>query len=91
MAAVVTQTSSQQNTRLSNIHHIEDTVRTVKPIDDSVVYTVNDLLVRRAQLFSDVSLLSFPASQKGTDDYVHYTASSLDRFADEAARRYMEL
>ncbi len=59
--------------------------------DTTVLYTINDLLVQKALSSPDVPFLAYPASPKGRDDYVHYTARDLDRFADEAARAYVEM
>lgn len=55
------------------------------------IYTVNDLLLERKRLVPNVPLLAYPRSPKGVDDYDHYTATDLDRFADEAARLYISL
>jgi hypothetical protein len=62
-----------------------------KPNEETLLYTVNDLLVQKALSSPNVPLLAYPASLKGTDDYVHYTARDLDRFADEAAKAYMAM
>ncbi|RDW71704.1 hypothetical protein BP5796_07738 [Coleophoma crateriformis] len=68
--------------------HIEHSVDSKK---DESIYTITDLLVQRARHSPNVSLLAYPGSSKGTDDYVHHTARDLDRFADEAARKYMSM
>lgn len=62
-------------------------VETVKPIE---LRTVTDLLLRRVEEAPDVDVLAYPASARGRDDYVDYTAKDLDRFADEAARKYAQ-
>ncbi|KAF6835139.1 Iterative polyketide synthase CazM 2 [Colletotrichum musicola] len=62
-------------------------VETVKPIE---LRTVTDLLLRRVEEAPDVDVLAYPASARGRDDYVNYTAKDLDRFADEAARKYAQ-
>ena len=54
-------------------------------------FTVNDLLVQKALSSPDLPLLAYPGSLKGIDDYVHYTARDLDRFADEAAKAYIAM
>lgn len=66
----------------------ERTVTTIIPSDEPL-YTINDLLVRRARAKEDVPLIAYPGSSKGVDDYVHYTARKLDIFVDEAVRKYM--
>lgn len=62
-----------------------------KPNKAPWLYTVNDLLVQKALSSPDVPLLAYPRFLKGTDDYVHYTARDLDRFADEAAKAYITM
>jgi hypothetical protein len=62
-----------------------------KPNKEAMLYTVNDLLVQKALSSPNVPLLAYPASPKGRDDYVHYTARDLDRFADEAVRTYIAM
>ncbi|GKT65614.1 NRPS-like enzyme [Colletotrichum tofieldiae] len=62
-------------------------VETVKPIE---LRTVTDLLLRRVEEAPDVDVLAYPATARGRDDYVNYTAKDLDRFADEAARQYAQ-
>lgn len=66
----------------------EHNVTTIIPSDEPL-YTINDLLVRRARAKDDVPLIAYPGSAKGVDDYVHYTARQLDIFVDEAVRKYM--
>ncbi|KAL2882794.1 hypothetical protein SGCOL_002006 [Colletotrichum sp. CLE4] len=62
-------------------------VETVKPIE---LNTVTDLLLKRVDEAPDVDVLAYPATARGRDDYVNYTAKDLDRFADEAARKYAQ-
>jgi len=59
--------------------------------EETLIYTTNNLLAQRAQPALDVAFLAYPASPRGRDDYVHYTASDLDRFADEAVRAYLAM
>jgi acyl-CoA synthetase (AMP-forming)/AMP-acid ligase II len=59
------------------------------PKGDTRPYTINDLLVGRALSTPDAPLLAYPATSRGQDDYIHYTGRDLDRFADEAIRRFM--
>jgi hypothetical protein len=49
-----------------------------KPNKETLLYTVNDLLVQKALSSPDVPLLACPSSLKGIDDYVHYAARDLD-------------
>jgi hypothetical protein len=72
-----------------NLYH--EPVLGARPNKESWVYTVNDLLVQKALSSPDAPLLAYPGSLKGTDDYVHYTARDLDRFADEAAKAYIAM
>lgn len=50
------------------------------------LYTIDDLIVDRATTSPDTPVLGYPASARGRADYVYYSNSDLDRFADEAAR-----
>jgi len=50
------------------------------------LYTIDDLIVDRATTSPNVPVLGYPASARGRADYVFYSNSDLDRFADEAAR-----
>ncbi|KAF2195783.1 acetyl-CoA synthetase-like protein [Zopfia rhizophila CBS 207.26] len=50
--------------------------------------TIDDFLLSRLKQHPDAPLLAYPATARGTNDYVDYTAKDLDRFADEAARKY---
>lgn len=54
------------------------------------VYTINDLLMERTRTIPHTPLVGYPATSRGTHDYVYYTAKDLDRFADEAMRTLME-
>jgi hypothetical protein len=49
------------------------------------ISTINELLINRADTIPDTPLVAYPASARGSRDYVNYTAKDLDRFADEAA------
>jgi hypothetical protein len=62
---------------------------TVKQAQETSIYTINELLVQRARCMPDARLLAYPSTAKGKDDYCHYTAGDLDRFADTAAKAYM--
>ena len=50
------------------------------------LYTIDDLIVDRATKSPDTLVLGYPASARSRADYVYYSNSDLDRFADEAAR-----
>lgn len=93
--SVVTQSAgSLFSSKIPTTHHVEvlDSPRlNSKSAGENGIYTINDLLVQRAQFMPDVSLLAYPGSQKGKDDYLHYTARDLDRFANEAAKKYLDL
>src|SRR5277367_194459 len=75
-----------KQTSARNLDH--ESIPGAQPNKETLLYTVNDLLVQRALSSPNVPLLAYPASRKGADDYVHYTARDLDRFADEAAKAY---
>jgi len=53
---------------------------------EDVVYTINDLLLERARTIPEEPLVGYPASTRGTDDYVYYNAKDLNRFANAAAK-----
>ena len=92
--AVVMSNGSLFSTKQPTARHveiIEKEIPKARPDEKAIMYTINDLLIERARLMPNVSLLAYPGSSKGADDYVHYTASDLDRFADEAAKKYMAL
>ena len=72
-----------------NLDH--EPVLGANPNKETLPYTVNDLLVQKALSSSYVHLLAYPGSLNGADDYVHYTARDLDRFADEAAKAYIAM
>ena len=55
------------------------------------LYTIDDLLVTRASASPDTPVLGYPLSARGCADYVYYSNSDLDRFADEAARHLLSL
>ena len=50
------------------------------------LYTIDDLIVDRATTSPNTPVLGYPASARGRADYVYYSNSDLDRFADEATR-----
>lgn len=58
-----------------------------KHANDSID-TVNDLLLEKVQECPDSVFISYPSTPRGKCDYVDYTVSDIDRFADEAARKY---
>lgn len=49
--------------------------------------TIDELLRKRAETYPDTPLLAYPASIRGTADFVTYTAQDLDRFAEAVARK----
>jgi hypothetical protein len=58
-------------------------------IDDEkqhAIHTINDLLLERATTIPDQPLVGYPASTRGADDYVYYSAKDLDRFANGAVQ-----
>ncbi|KAI1462010.1 L-aminoadipate-semialdehyde dehydrogenase [Annulohypoxylon moriforme] len=57
-------------------------------IDSKSIDSINDLIVNRATTFPFKPLLAYPGKD---GKYVYYTAKELDEFADEAAKRYVEL
>ncbi|KAK9479745.1 hypothetical protein V1514DRAFT_327299, partial [Lipomyces japonicus] len=53
------------------------------------LFTVDDLIRARARQFQNTPVLAYPNANSLTD-YSHFTAGDLDRFADEAARKYLQ-
>lgn len=66
----------------------EGSLSTQQQLADDQIETVDDLLLKRIRDYPDSAFISYPASPRGKSDYVDYTASQVDQFADEAARRY---
>lgn len=86
--------SSHFDSKLPSSEHVElfgASAPQIKPVENKTIYTINDLLVQRARSMPDVRLLAYPATARGVDDYLHYTARDLDRFADEAAKKYIDM
>jgi hypothetical protein len=91
---MTTATTSRLLSESKTILQYTESVKAVAPSispPKRIIYTINDLLLDRAQTSPDLPLVAYPASARGCDDYLHYTANSLDQFADEAARKFMEL
>lgn len=60
----------------------------VNEIKDNSLDTIDDLLINRVQTSPNASLVAYPATLRGRSDYIDYTAKDLDRFADEAAKKF---
>lgn len=50
--------------------------------------TVEDVLLSRLDTSPTAPLISYPATPRGKTDYVDYSANDLNRFVDEAVRKY---
>lgn len=74
-----------------HVKMMEKSLQISKTLEPSPMYTLNDLLIERVRLDANSPLFAYPGSAKGADDYIHYNAKDLDRFADEAVKRYMSL
>ncbi|TVY83631.1 Non-canonical non-ribosomal peptide synthetase FUB8 [Lachnellula suecica] len=57
---------------------------------EDIIYTINDLLLERTRSIPDEPLVGYPASTRGSNDYVYYTAKDLDRFADGAVKSLID-
>jgi hypothetical protein len=66
------------------------TIRQANQAVPESICTIDDLLRNRATTIPTVPIVAYPRTKKGLTDYVHYTAKDLDRFAEEAAKRYLE-
>ena len=62
-----------------------------EPGSHPTMCTIDDLLLSRCRTIPDVPLVAYPATARGKADYAHYTATDLDRFADEGAKRYISM
>jgi hypothetical protein len=82
---------SAVSTGNSNGYKAEKVVSSRKEVEEVDLYTIDDLLVNRATAFPDQPVLGYPSSARGRADYVYYSNSDLDRFADEAARHLLSI
>lgn len=62
-----------------------------KDVKEADLYTIDDLLVNRAITFPTQTVLGYPSTINARADYVYYSNSDLDRFADEAARHLLSV
>lgn len=53
-----------------------------------VINTVDDVLLCRLRTSPTAPLISYPATPRGKTDYMDYSADDLNRFVDEAVRKY---
>lgn len=60
-------------------------------LGNTSLYTVDDLLFYRGQITPGLPLVAYPATARGTSDYIHYTASDLNRFANEGAKKFSSI
>lgn len=56
---------------------------TLKP---EKISSINDFIVHQACTLPNTVLIGYPGSELGASDFVDYTSSDLDAFADEAAK-----
>lgn len=57
--------------------------RTLLPAHDSKIYTIDELIQRRASELRDSPLIGYP--KKGVTDYEDHSALALNKYADAAA------
>lgn len=74
--------------QLSEVETSPSAAITVEGKQPLEINTINDFLLSRVESNGDAPLVGYPATARGKDDYVYYTAKDLDRFADEAAWNY---
>ena len=67
---------------------LKPTVTVTTRIEGSPINTVDDLLLSRVHTSPNTTLLAYPATPRGKNDYVDYSARDLDRFVDQAAQNY---
>ena len=58
-------------------------------VEEEDITLSDDLLRLRAGDNTQVPLLCFPKSERGTLDYEEFTGRDIDRFVDQAAKYYM--
>ncbi len=59
------------------------------PVEEEDIILSDDLLRLRAADKTQVPLLCFPKSERGTADYEEFTGRDIDRFVDQAAKYYL--
>ena len=67
----------------------DDSVKLNIPVEEEDIILSDDLLRLRAADKTQVPLLCFPKSERGTVDYEDFTGRDIDRFVDQAAKYYM--
>jgi hypothetical protein len=83
MTATILSEVSTGTTKSLSIDRVDASVEEFKT---NRLYTIDDLIVDRASTSPNAPVLGYPASARGRADYVYYSNSDLDRFADEVAR-----
>lgn len=59
------------------------------PVEEEDILLSDDLLRLRAADKTQIPLLCFPKSERGTVDYEDFTGRDIDRFVDQAAKYYL--
>lgn len=59
------------------------------PVEEEDIILLDDLLRLRAADKTQVPLLCFPNTERGTIDYEEFNGRDIDRFVDQAAIYYM--
>jgi hypothetical protein len=86
MTATILSEVSTGTTKSLSIDRVDISVEEFKT---NRLYTIDDLIVDRASTSPNAPVLGYPASARGHADYVYYSNSDLDRFADEVARNLL--
>jgi acyl-CoA synthetase (AMP-forming)/AMP-acid ligase II len=88
---IVSSTGAKVAPKLHTVVNVTETMdSSASDEQEDIVYTINDLLLERARTIPEEPLVGYPASTRGTDNYVYYNAKDLNRFADEAAKSLIE-
>lgn len=61
----------------------ERPTRTLLPTHDAEIYTIDELIKRRASELRDSPLIGYP--REGVTDYEDHSASAINKYADAAA------
>lgn len=67
----------------------DDSMNCNIPVEKEDIILSDDLVRLRAADKTQVPLLCFPKSERGTVDYEKFTGRDIDRFVDQAAKYYM--
>lgn len=87
MAAITTTTTTFVGQHMPGADtEKEPAVTTSSMMTPDKIRSITDFMLYQAQTIPDTPLIAYPSTELGAADFVDYTASQLDSFADEAAK-----